>query len=162
MAKEKKYEKAGRPYGTLKYTDIESLQNGIDQYFSDCEAKPVLGADGNQITDKHGNPMFYPPKPPSLESLAISLGISEDTLTRYGKQGYVTGENSEYYCGAIAQACAKVRAYWSERLGDRDGVRGAMFYKVNNDERTGGLRYSDKQEISMDVAPITFVDDIGL
>ena len=148
-----------RPYGTLKYNNIEDLQNGIDNYFSDCEAKPVLDKDGNQITDRQGNPTFYPETPISLEDLAIRLGISEDTLTRYGKPGYA-GDLSADYCGAIALACAKVRAYWSRRLGDKDGVRGAMFYATNNSERTGGLRYADRQEISCDIAPITFVDDL--
>ena len=161
MAREKTHEKAGRPYGTLKYDNFEELQAGIDAYFANCEARPVLDKDGNQVTDRNGNPTFYPEVPMSLEDLSISLGISEDTLTRYGKPGY-TGELSADYCGAIAQACAKVRAYWARRLGDKDGVRGAMFYATNNSERTGGLRYADRQEVDMSIAPISFSDDVGI
>ena len=156
---QKEKRKPGRPYGTLKYDNIEDLQAGIDKYFADCEAKPVLDDEGNQITDRHGNPMFFPPKEQTLEGLALSLGISEDTLTRYGKPGYA-GELSEDYCGAIAYACARVRAHWAGRLGDRDGVQGAKFYATNNFERTGGLKYAERQEVSMDVAPITFIDNL--
>ena len=152
--------KAGRPYGTLKVDSLEILQAGIDKYFSDCDARPVIDKDGNQITDKHGNPMFYPPEKPTIEGLGVELGVSEDTLTRYATPGYA-GELSEDYCGAIARALAKIRTYWAGRLGDKGGVQGAKFYMTNNSGRTGGLQYADRQEVSMDVAPITFVDNLG-
>lgn len=49
-----------------------------------------------------------------------------------------------------------------KRLYDKDGVQGAKFDLANNSERMGGLRYADRQEMAVDVAPISFVDDIGV
>ena len=59
--------KAGRPFGTLKYDNLEDLQNGIDKYFDDCKESG---------------------EPPTLEDLADSLNISIKTLWNYGQEGY--------------------------------------------------------------------------
>ena len=34
--------KAGRPFGTLKYDNLEDLQNGIDKYFAEQDEKVNL------------------------------------------------------------------------------------------------------------------------
>lgn len=145
-----------RPFGSFKYQSLEALEADIDKYFSDCDRRPVLDDDGNQITDKHGNPMFYPPEPYTLEGLALYLNITPQTLCNYGREDYADGR----YLEAINRARVKCLAYNAKRLYDKEGSNGAKFYAVNNSARMGGLAYSDKQEISVDVAPITFIDNI--
>ena len=144
-----------RPFGTFKYDSLEALEADIDKYFSDCDARPVL-VDGNQITDKHGNPMFHPPEPYTLEGLALALNITPATLCNYGREDYADGR----YFEAINRARTKCLAYNSKRLYDKEGSNGAKFYATNNSERMGGLRYADRQEVSMDVAPVSFVNNL--
>ena len=140
MAKEKTHEKAGRPFGTLKYDTEEDLWIGIHKYFDDCKTNE---------------------EPPTLEDLAESLNISVKTLWNWGNKEYNEGREVDFL-PAIQYAREKCINYATKRLYDKDGVQGAKFYLTNNSERMGGLRYADRQEVSMDVAPITFVDDIGL
>ena len=121
--------KAGRPFGTLKYDNLEDLQNGIDNYFADCDEKD---------------------KPYTISGLADSLNIDVRTLSNYGRD--------EDYFPAIHRARQKCLSYAETRLYDKDGVNGAKFYLANNAERMGGLRYADRQEVSVDAAPITFKD----
>ena len=130
-----------RPFGTLKYDSLEALEAGIDKYFSDCKSKPVLDDDGNQITDKHGNPMFYPEEPPTTTGLALSLGITPQTLCNYGK--------NDNYFETVNLARLRCLDYKEKRLYDKDGVQGAKFDLANNSERMGGLRYADRQEMAV-------------
>ena len=139
---------AGRPFGTLKYDNLEDLEAGIEKYFADCDARPVLDKDGNQITDKSGNPMFYPSKPYTMEGLALALNITVRTLSNYAEQ--------DDYFPAINRARARCLAYKSERLYDKDGVQGAKFDLVNNSARMGGLQYADKQDLSIDGSLVVF------
>ena len=53
--------KAGRPFGTLKYDNLQDLQAGIDAYFADCDANS---------------------KPYTMSGLADSLNITTVTLQR--------------------------------------------------------------------------------
>ena len=129
---------AGRPFGTLKYDNLEDLQTGINKYFDDCKESG---------------------EPPTLEDLADSLNISIKTLWNYGQEGYGDGSNKEYL-QAIQRAREKCISYAAKRLYDKDGVNGAKFYLTNNAERMGGLRYADRVEQAIDVAPISFVDDL--
>ena len=147
-----------RPFGTFKYDSLEELESDIDKYFNDCDARPVLNASGEQVTDKHGNPMFYPTKPYTLEGLSLALNITPQTLCNYGREDYADGR----YFEAINRARMRCLNYAAERLYDKEGSNGAKFYATNNSERMGGLRYAERQEVSMDVAPISFVDDIGV
>ena len=123
--------KAGRPFGTLKYDSLEELETGIDEYFSECDDKS---------------------EPYTLEGLALHLNISAKTLWSYG-------ENPNYL-PTIQRAKDRCIQYASKRLYDRDGIQGAKFYMTNNAERMGGLRYADRQEVSLDVAPVTFVNNL--
>ena len=147
---------AGRPFGTFKFDNLEELEAGIDKYFSDCDARPVLNANGEQITDKHGNLSFYPPEPYTIEGLSLALNISPVTLMNYGREDYADGK----YFSAINHARIRCIEYASKRLYDKEGSNGAKFYATNNSERMGGLRYADRQEVSMDVAPVTFVNNL--
>lgn len=122
-----------RPFGTFKYDNIDDLEKGIDKYFTDCDQNN---------------------KPYTMTGLALSLNIDVKTLTNYGQ--------NENYFPAINRARQKCIAYAEDRLFDKDGVQGAKFTLTNNSERMGGLRYADRQEMAVDVAPISFVDDIGL
>ena len=123
--------KAGRPFGTLKYDNLEDLEAGIDNYFADCDAND---------------------KPYTISGLADSLNIDVRTLSNYGRD--------EDYFPAIHRARQKCLSYAESRLYDKDGVQGAKFYLTNNAERMGGLRYADRVEQAIDVAPISFVDDL--
>ena len=122
-----------RPFGTLKYDNLQDLETGIDNYFSDCENNS---------------------RPITMEGLAYSLNIDVRTLANYGKD--------DNYFPSINRARQRCLVYKTERLYDKDGVNGAKFDLVNNSERMGGLRYADRQEVSMDIAPITFTDDVGI
>ena len=115
-----------RPFGTLKYDNVDDLENGIDKYF--------------QEQDEKG-------KPYTMEGLAYSLNIDVKTLSNYGR--------NENYFPSINRARQKCLVYKSERLYDKDGVNGAKFDLINNSERMGGLRYSDRQEMAVtaDVTP---------
>ena len=135
--------KMGRPYGTLAFNDIDDLQTGINTYFEDC--------------DDSG-------KPPTITGLALALNITPQTLANYGLEGYAKddkGNSDSRYFEAINRARQRCINYAETRLFDKDGVQGSKFYLSNNAERMGGLRYSDRQEVSVDVAPIAFVDDLG-
>ena len=126
---------AGRPFGTMKFDTVEELDNGIEEYFRECDKKN---------------------KPYTLEGLAYSLNIDPRTLNNYGNEGYGEGK----YFPSVYRARCRCLAYKAERLYDKDGVQGAKFDLVNNSERMGGLRYADKVEQSIDIAPINFVDDL--
>ena len=121
-----------RPFGTLKYDNLADLESGIDNYFEDCDSNS---------------------KPYTMTGLAYSLNIDAKTLTNYGQK--------DDYFPAIHRARQRCIAYAENRLYDKDGVQGAKFSLINNAERMGGLKYAEKQEINLDVAPITFVDDLG-
>jgi hypothetical protein len=149
--------KPGRPFGTFKYDSAEELQKDIDDYFASCDPQPLLDDEGFQITDKNGNPMFTQGKPYTLTGLALALNISTRTLSNYSTEDY----GDVNYFHIVNRARQKCLDYAENRLYDKDGVQGAKFYLTNNAERMGGLRYAERQEVSMDVAPITFIDNLG-
>lgn len=122
-----------RPFGSFRYLSVETLERDIEDYFAKC--------------DKTN-------KPYTLEGLALALSITPQTLCNYSK--------NEDYFEAIQYARGKCLSYTAERMFDKDGVQGAKFYATNNSERMGGLKYADKQELDMNIAPIQFVDDIGI
>ena len=125
-----------RPFGTFKYDNLEDLEIGIEDYFTNQDLKD---------------------KPYTIEGLALSLNISSVTLMNYGREDYADGN----YFSAINRARQRCINYSAERLYDKNGANGAKFYMTNNAERMGGLKYADRQEVSMDVAPITFVDNLS-
>ena len=96
--------------------------------------------------------MFYPPVPPTMEDLALALNVTTRTLENYGKE--------DKYFRTINRARQKILAASARRLYDKDGVQGAKFSLTNNSERMGGLRYADRQEVSVDAAPISFVNNL--
>ena len=125
-----------RPFGTLKYDNLEALESGIDKYFSDQDSKD---------------------KPYTLEGLALALNITPQTLCNYGKESYSANRENTDYFEAINRARIRCVNYASERLYDKNGSTGAKFYLTNNAERMGGLKYSERQEISLDQPPVVFM-----
>ena len=122
-----------RPFGTFKYDNVADLEAGIDAYFAE--------------RDDSGRPY-------TMTGLALALNIDARTLTNYG-------QNEDYF-PAIHRARQKCVGYAEDRLYDKDGVNGAKFTLTNNAERMGGLRYADRQEVDMSIAPISFSDDVGI
>ena len=134
---EKKHDKPGRPFGTFAYTSDE-LREEIDCYFDGQEAKE---------------------KPPTITGLSLALGVSPQTLCNYGTPGYTDDTN---YLDTITRARLRCLAYDEERSDTKEGVMGAKYRLNNNSERMGGLRYADRQEVDMSIAPISFSDDVGI
>ena len=135
MGKEKKYDKPGRPFGTFAYT-AEELQEEIQNYFDGQEAKGL---------------------PPTITGLSLALGVSPQTLCNYGTPGYADDTN---YLDTIVRARLRCLAYDEERSDTKDGFQGAKYRLNNNSARMGGLPYTERQEISLDVAPVTFVNNL--
>lgn len=150
-----------RPFGTFKYRSVDELERAIDEYFEICDGEPRRDDDGCIILDKYGNPRYtVVPKPYTLEGLALHLGISVRTLANYSDSNYPVNDCKEdekvSYLQALEHARAKCLNYASERLFDKDGIQGAKFYAINNSERMGGLKYSEKQEFTVDGQMVVF------
>jgi hypothetical protein len=113
----------GRP---LKYKSAAEMQTVIDQYFTDCEGKPLINEEtGEPFLNKYGEPIITGAKPPTITGLALALGFtSRLALLNYG-------ERNEFF-NTVRLAKARVEAYAESRLFDRDGVNGAKFSLANN------------------------------
>ena len=132
---DKKHDKPGRPFGTFAYTS-EELQEEIQNYFDGQEAKEL---------------------PPTITGLSLALGVSPQTLCNYGTPGYADDRN---YLDTIVRARLRCLAYDEERSDTKDGFQGAKYRLNNNSARMGGLPYTERQEISLDVAPVSFVNNL--
>lgn len=91
-----------------------------------------------------------------MTGLALALNITPQSLCNYGSKEYAEGK----YFEAINRARMRCIDYAESRLYDKEGSNGAKFTLTNNAERMGGLKYAERQEVSMDVAPITFIDNL--
>ena len=132
-----------RPFGTFKYRTADELEKAIDEYFDICDGKPLRDEDGSIVFDKHGNPKYTTvPEPYTIEGLALYLDVTPQTISNYAK--------NEDYFDTINRARMKCLAYLSKRTLDKDGVQGARFLLTNNSERMGGLKYAERQEMSID------------
>ena len=89
----------GRPFGILKYSNVDDLDNGIDDYFADCERRDA---------------------PYTLSGLAFWLNIDSKTLYNYGK------DNCCYF-PSISRARERCKQYAHESLYNRDKANGAKF-----------------------------------
>lgn len=114
---------------------VEEMQRRADQYFEDCDGKPLLGPDGQPMFDKYGNMIVVGAKPYTMTGLALALGFnSRSTLLDY--------QGKDRFSDTITRAKAKVEQYAEERLFDKDGANGAKFSLANNFKR-----WKEKQEI---------------
>lgn len=109
----------------LKYKTVAELQKAIDQYFEDCEGKPLLDDEGEPYIDKRGNPLIVGRKPPTVTGLALALGFtSRKSLLDY--------QGRKEFCNTITRAKSRCEEYAEERLYDRDGSKGAQFSLAYN------------------------------
>lgn len=106
----------GRP---PKYSSVDEMQAAIDAYFTECEGKPLLDADGSPVLYK-GHPVVIGAKPPTVTGLALALGFT-------GRKQLLDYQGRKEFCNTIARAKARCEAYAEARLYDRNGANGAQF-----------------------------------
>lgn len=101
------------------YETPEEMQEVIDQYFKDCEGKPLI-VDGEVLRGKYGEIIYDNAHPPTVTGLALALGFTtRQALINYqGRKGFVD---------TVSRAKSRIEAYAEARLYDRDGQRGAEF-----------------------------------
>lgn len=126
----------GRP---PKFTSSEAMQKLIDGYFEDCKGKVFCDEDGVPVLDKHGNPVIYDARPPTVTGLALALGFTN-------RMSLLNYQGRKEFVDTITRAKSRVEQYAEERLFDKDGANGAKFSLANNWE---GWR--EKQQIEADV-----------
>lgn len=114
--------KVGRP---LKFRSVKAMQIKIDEYFNSCESRPLLDENGNVLTDKKGNPVFSPGRPPTVTGLALALGFTN-------RQSLLNYQEKDEFFDTITRAKTKIEQYAEERLFDKDGANGAKFSLANN------------------------------
>lgn len=128
--------KVGRP---PTYRTKKEIQAKIDEYFKECEGKPLLDKEGNPMLDKNGVPIMYGVKPLTITGLALALGFSS-------RQSLLNYQAKEEFAETIRRAKTIVERYAEEKLFDKAGASGAKFSLTNNFE---GWR--EKQQIEADV-----------
>lgn len=104
----------------LKYKTVAELQKAIDQYFEECEGKPLLDDEGEPYLDKRGNPLIVGRKPPTVTGLALALGFTT-------RQSLLNYQGRKQFLDTITRAKSRCEEYAEERLYDRDGSKGAQF-----------------------------------
>jgi hypothetical protein len=114
--------KGGRP---LMYKNAEEMQQKIDEYFTECDGKPLLDNEGNPMIDKNGKPIMYGVRPYTITGLALALGFNS-------RQALLNYQAREEFYDTITRAKARVERYAEERLFDKDGSNGAKFSLANN------------------------------
>jgi hypothetical protein len=119
---EDKKHNIGRPPA---YTDPNVMQTKIDQFFKDCEGKPILNDKGEFVLNKYGEPIILNKMPPTVTGLALALGFnSRMSLLNY--------QADAAFMDVITRAKARIEHYVEGRLFDKDGVQGAKFHLINN------------------------------
>ena len=129
-----------------KYTEIETIQNKIDEYFDSCFRPMIIK--GDIIRDDKGKIICEQYKPFTICGIANALDMSRQSLLNY--------EKDNQFFDTITRAKRKCEQYAEERLFDKDGVNGAKFSLMNNYSN-----WKDKQEVKTTTASrITIVDDL--
>lgn len=121
----------GRP---PKYTDLETFQRKIDEYFESCWVDKVT-----EVMDKEGNctmsTVRYQNRPYTIMGLVLALGLtSRKSLLDY--------QGREEFCNAVKKAKTKVEMCVEEYLFNAKNAAGPIFWLKNNAE----TKYQDKQE----------------
>ncbi len=109
-----------------KYSSAAKMQRVIDDYFADCEGRPLTDENGCAVTDKNGMPVVVGAHPPTVTGLALALGFK----TRQSLLNYQA--RSKAFDDIITAAKSRCEEYAERRLYDRDGVNGAKFSLANN------------------------------
>lgn len=132
---------AGRPPGTTKYTAarlwkcVNAYFDGISYLLPATRPELVLDEDGFPRLDKYGHEIYEQvpvttidgkqaqvlcwTEPPTIMGLCLKLRINKSTFARYAEDDEL-GEIVEY-------ARARIEAYYSGRVDNKDGVRGASY-----------------------------------
>lgn len=108
-----------------KYKTVDALQAAIDDYFEDCQGKPLVDDKGNAVTDKYGEPVIVGAHPPTVTGLALALGFTN-------RQSLLNYQGKKQFLDTITRAKSRCEEYAESRLFDRDGARGAQFSLEHN------------------------------
>lgn len=128
--------KAGRP---PKFKSKDEMQQKIDDYFKECEGKPLLDAENKPFFDKNGNPVIVGKKPLTITGLARALGFSS-------RQSLLNYEGKKEFLDTITRARMRVEEYVEESLFYKDTAKGAMFSLSNNFEG-----WKEKKQVEAEV-----------
>lgn len=107
------------------YKSPAELQKRVDEYFEGCYSE-AYNKDGDIVRDSKGIPIRIQTKPFTLAGLALHLGITTNTLSRYYLISRAANIPQEY-ADIIVAARQKIEAYAEEQLYSKDGQRGAQF-----------------------------------
>jgi len=124
--------KGGHP---LFYKTIEEMQLKIDEYFRECEGRPLLDAEGRVRLSKYDEPIYIGCKPLTITGLALHLGFNS-------RQALLNYQDKNEFNDTIVRAKAFVEQYAESRLFDKDGNAGARFSLANNFKG-----WADKQQV---------------
>ena len=102
------------------YKSAKQMQKAIDQYFQECQGKPLLDDEGNVLTDKRGNPVMIGARAPTVTGLALALGFNS-------RQALLNYQARKEFNDTITRAKTRCEEYAESRLYTRDGARGAEF-----------------------------------
>lgn len=124
---------SGGKYKLMKYTTEEELESKIEEFFKMKESE-----EGRAVYNKDGDIIKYIPKPITLESLTIYLGISKYTWKKY----------KETHHPNFADICQRAQDRMSDRITECSlmGEYKENFAKhiLNNNDSEF---YADKREI---------------
>lgn len=136
----------GKMPGSRKYTAAQ-LKKAVDRYFDSISYRQpatrpelVLDADGFPVLDKYGHEIYQQVpvttldgrgatvlcfvEPPTVLGLCLALDIGKSTFARWA--------DDEELGDVVAYARARIEAYLSGRLENKDSVRGVSFSLQHN------------------------------
>ncbi len=102
------------------------MSTAIDDYFNDCEGKPIIDDNGDIVLDKNGEPMVTGKHPPTVTGLALWLGFN----SRQSFLNYRT--RSQAFNALLTKAKSKCEEFAERHLYDHSCSSGAKFSLENN------------------------------
>lgn len=133
-----------------KYSDPEEVRVLVENYFKDCEGRPLKDDAGNLIYDKYGLPIVIDRRPPTTAGLARALGFTS-------RQSLLNYKAKKEFKAIFEDARMRIEQYTEERLFDRDGNAGAKFSLQNNFE---GWNNADLKKAEASAPSVKIVCDI--
>lgn len=139
------------------YKTAEDLQKAVDAYFDGISYEATAkGPTGEVYYNKNGDPVTYTAyaRPPKIEGLCLSLGISYHTWERYRLQDW-----SRDIC---EEADMRIRAWRVDETSIRDRTSGLQFLLTNDsnmrakvelelgEETRKSLSMAERKELLMD------------
>ncbi len=114
--------KEGNPGGPgcpPKFESPEQMQEAINKYFKQCDARTrtIVAKDGGLMEVPH-------PEPYTVSGLCLTLGVDRDTLLNYSKE-------SRFF-GTVKEAKIKVANDVERRMLETQNQSGAIFSLKNN------------------------------